>query len=260
MASAKAPPSGNRSAGSLASARSISSRTAGGTSAGSGGGGRLMCASAIATCEAPSNGRDAGQALVADDAEGVDVGGRGDLHALRLLGGEVLRGAHDHAGAGERGGVAGLGDAEVGQLDHAVRADQQVARLDVAVHDAGPVRGRQPVGGLAEHVQRPVDGQRALVVQDRDQRLALDELHDQEGELLGAAVVDGLAVVVDRGDVRVGQRRGVPGLVAEPGEEARVAGVLALAAPWPRRSRSSTRSRAFQTSPMPPVAIGAVIS
>ena len=47
-------------------------------------------------------------------------------------------------------------------FDHAVGPDQQVARLDVAVHDAGAVRGGQPVGGLAEHVQRPVDREPAL--------------------------------------------------------------------------------------------------
>ena len=181
-------------------------------------------------------GPGAGQALVGDDAEGVDVGGGGDLHALRLLRGEVLGGADDHAGAGERGGVAGLGDAEVGQLHHAVGPDHEVAGLDVAVHHPGPVRGGQPVGGLAEHVQRPVDRELALLVQDRDQRLALDELHDEEGQLLVAGVVDGLAVVVDRGDVRMGQGGRVPGLVAEPGQEVRIAGVLAARAPWPRRS------------------------
>jgi hypothetical protein len=95
------------------------------------------------------------------------------------------------------------------------------------VDDPGPVRGRQAVGALAEHVQRPVDGERALVVQDRDERLTLDELHDEEGQLL-AGVVDGLAVVEDGGDVGVGQGRGVAGLVPEAREEARVPGELAL--------------------------------
>jgi hypothetical protein len=56
-ASANSPPSGNRAAGSLASARSISARTCGGTSAGIGGGGRLIWASAIATWDSPSKGR-----------------------------------------------------------------------------------------------------------------------------------------------------------------------------------------------------------
>jgi hypothetical protein len=55
----------------------------------------------------------------------------------------------------------------------------------------------------------------------------LDELHDEERQLLGAGVVHRLAVVVDRGDVGVGEGGGVPGLVAESGEEARVAHVLA---------------------------------
>jgi hypothetical protein len=64
-------------------------------------------------------------------------------------------------------------------------------------------------------------------VQDRDERLALDELHDEEGQLLVAGVVDGLAVVVDRGDVRMREGGRVPGLVAETGQEVRITRVLA---------------------------------
>jgi hypothetical protein len=51
------------------------------------------------------------------------------------------------------------------------------------VDDAGVVGRREPVGRLAEDVQRPVDRELALLVQDRDQRLALDQLHDEEGQL-----------------------------------------------------------------------------
>ena len=40
----------------------------------------------------------------------------------RLLGGDVLGGAHHHAGLGDGRGVDGLGDTEVGELDLSGRA------------------------------------------------------------------------------------------------------------------------------------------
>ena len=70
----------------------------------------------------------AGQALVRDDAERVDVGGGGCRVPGRLLGGEVLHRAHDLAGRGERHLVGDARDAEVGDLHPAVGSDQQVAR------------------------------------------------------------------------------------------------------------------------------------
>ena len=54
---ATAPAVDGRSAGSLASMDMISARGPGGTSLGSGGGGSLTCARAIAICESPVNGR-----------------------------------------------------------------------------------------------------------------------------------------------------------------------------------------------------------
>ena len=62
----------------------------------------------------------------------------------------------------------------------------------------------------------------ALALEDRRERLAGHELHDEEG----AAVL--LAVVEDVGDALVVDERGVAGLGAEALEEARVAHVLVL--------------------------------
>jgi hypothetical protein len=72
----------------------------------------------------------------------------------RLLGRDVLRGAHHHAGLRDGSGVDGLGDAEVGELDLARRRDEDVARFHVAVHQAGRVCDLQSATGLLEHVQR----------------------------------------------------------------------------------------------------------
>ena len=164
----------------------------------------------------------AGQALVGDDAEGVDVGGAGQGGAGGLLGGDVQGGAHHDAGRGQvHVGGAGLGDAEVGDLGGAVGHDQQVARLDVAVHDPGPVGGVQGAGGLGHDVQDDVGVQPPVAFQDLRQGLPVDQFHDQVGAAEGAF----LAVVEDPGDARVRQRGRVAGLGPEPGPELLVARV-----------------------------------
>ncbi len=76
----------------------------------------------------------------------------------RLLGRQVLHRAHDLAGGGQRHLVRDAGDAEVGDLDAAVRGDEEVARLDVAVHETGGVRGLQCRGRLRDDVERLVGG------------------------------------------------------------------------------------------------------
>ena len=73
--------------------------------------------------------------------------------ALRLLGREVLRRAHDRARLGHVRG-AGAGDPEVGDLDAPVVVDQHVLRLEVAVHDAALVREAGGAQDLEEDVDR----------------------------------------------------------------------------------------------------------
>jgi hypothetical protein len=58
----------------------------------------------------------AGQQLVEDDPEGIDVGGRRGLVAQGAFGGQVGGGADEVAG-GEGGVAGGPGDAEVEHLD-----------------------------------------------------------------------------------------------------------------------------------------------
>jgi hypothetical protein len=61
-------------------------------------------------------GAVAGEELVEDDAEGVDVGGRGGAVAEDSFGGQVGGGAEEVAG-GDGGVAGGGGDAEVEDLD-----------------------------------------------------------------------------------------------------------------------------------------------
>ena len=84
-------------------------------------------------------GRPAGQALVEDGAEAVNVGGGAQLLDAPggLLGGHVARRAEDGAGARLLAVVVQpLGQAEVGDVRLVVLVDEDVRRLQIAVQDA----------------------------------------------------------------------------------------------------------------------------
>ena len=168
-------------------------------------------------------GRPGGEHLVEHAAERVQVAAGIDRPALGLLGGEVGGGAHDRAGLGQVGLGApgdGLGDAEVGHLHLTARRDQDVARLDVAVHHPVAVGEAERGGHVCGDLRRPPGVQRTLGAHDLRQAAALHVLHDDEvGARLLAPVVDGHHV----GVVEVGGRLG---LAAEPLHEGRVLGVL----------------------------------
>ena len=155
-----------------------------------------------------------GEALGEHAGEGVDVDAVVVGVAGHALGGHVRGGAQREARPAG-GAVAHLArDAEVGEvgeapLGGALPDQQDVGRLDVAVHQAFRVRGVERVGHLGEHVDRPLRRQRAAP-QQRGEVDALDQPHVQE-----QASAD-LAVVVDRDDVRLGQLRGERRLPPEP--------------------------------------------
>ena len=108
--------------------------------------------------------RAAGEHLVEDRAQGVDVGGGRDVggRAAGLLGGHVARRAHDVAGAGQaRLALHQLGQAEVGDLRDALVGEHDVGRLDVAVDD--PV-----LVGVVEGPGERLDQPRGLARRLRD--------------------------------------------------------------------------------------------
>ena len=81
------------------------------------------------------------QELEENDAERVDVGRGRDRIAADLLGARVLR--RHHARRRDFGTfrpTEHLRDAEVDELRHAVAVDEDIARLEVAVHDEVPMR------------------------------------------------------------------------------------------------------------------------
>src|SRR5699024_3711312 len=163
------------------------------------------------------------QHLVAHDAERVDVRERGGLLAHRLLGGEVLGGAHHQPGLGQPRLVLAARDPEVGDLHRPVvlLVDQHVLGLHVTVDDTLGVRGVQRAREFDEQRDHALLRQPAGVLLDEvGQRPARAQLHHD----VGAAVE--LAVVVQRGDAVVREGGGVSGLGAEALEEALVARVL----------------------------------
>jgi hypothetical protein len=102
----------------------------------------------------------------------------------------------------------GPGEPEVGHLDPAVPPEQDVLRLDVAVHQPGLVRGGQRPQHRLEQVQR-LPGRQRPVVDDVAQGAPLDVLHHQVGGAahgVGALVVDGHHV----GAGQLGRRARLP--------------------------------------------------
>ena len=121
----------------------------------------------------PLERRPAGEGLVEDRPEGVDVGRRADRVALGLLGGHVAGCPHHLAADGRPvRDLEPLRQAEVGDLRRAVGVEEDVGRLQVAVDDPDVVdradaagEAGHELGGLPGRHRRPVEalGERAAV-------------------------------------------------------------------------------------------------
>ncbi len=110
----------------------------------------------------PGERRPAGEHLVQHHAERKEVGARVGFLAAGLLGGHVAHRAHHQSLSRLEDvrrptdqGSRELGEAEVEHLHVAVVAHHHVLGLEVAVHDAGGVRGDQCLRHLGGDVERP---------------------------------------------------------------------------------------------------------
>ena len=165
-------------------------------------------------------GHLAGQRVVEDAAERVDVGARVDLLAGELLGRHEVDGADPLARRGQpRVGADDLREPEVGEVG-VLAAEQDVGRLDVAVHEPDGVRGVQRRADLVAD-RRDAVGREPPVA--RQQPLQVDALDVAHHEVEVPAL---LARRVHRDHVRVVDRGGDARLALEALAEAGVAGAV----------------------------------
>lgn len=164
-----------------------------------------------------AEGVPVGEKLVEEDAERPDVAGGRDPLAAELLGRRVARRQEPIGGPGRVPvgplGVEDLRDPEVEELRHAVGGDEDVPRLQVAVHEE-PLMGVVHRGAdVAEEGEacRDVEDAPAAVLEDVD---AVDVLHDEVGEPLRRG-----ADVQEPRDVRVVEGGKDPALGAEAAED-----------------------------------------
>ena len=144
--------------------------------------------------------------LIEGDAEGELIATRVGPHTVVLLRSHVGRRAEHRArlrqrlaelgraalGDGRHArrragfGIVGAGRAgetKIGDTDGAVVSDQDVGRLEVAMHEPGRVRSGQPLAGGAVHREdlRPVGAARLALGLDPTRQIhAVDELHRDE--------------------------------------------------------------------------------
>ena len=126
----------------------------------------------------------AGQQLVEQHAEGVDVGGGGDCAALELLrrgvlGGQRARRGHRAADRDAGGLIDERRDPEVEELRAAGAVDENVRGLEVAVHDEVGVGVGDRVGDLEKELEPGAHWQSMRVGEAVDPQ-AIDELQDEE--------------------------------------------------------------------------------
>ena len=156
--------------------------------------------------------RPSGEHLIEEGAERVDVRGGPDRSRLpdHLLGGHVARSPDPGTAQGQgRLSVEVPRQPEIGDLGRAVGGEQDVGRLQIAVHDPAPVRHLHGLGQRGQQRGR-LAGRLRRARQGLGQAAPLEELH---GEVRPPLVV---AHVVDLDDVRVPQARHRLRLALEP--------------------------------------------
>ncbi len=147
--------------------------------------------------------RAAGEQLAEQQAKSEDVGCGRHGAAEDLLRSGVF-GGHDPGSravaAAEAVGAAGfenLGDAEVEELHFELRADQDVGRLEIAMHHQVAVGEAHGFANLEKERQAALDRRRRGVAEGGD-RFAGDVLHDEVG-----VARRGAPAVEQPGDVRM---------------------------------------------------------
>ena len=158
--------------------------------------------------------RLAGQHVIERAAQGIDVAaGVGLARLQRLLGRNVVEGPQRHARLRQVGIAAPLQIARQPHIDElrpAIRRDDDVRRLDIAMHDAARVGVFQTRGDLKDIANRFADRNSAAALEHGPQVDAFDELERDEVQPLVFAAEE------DAGDIFVIELRGGLGLLMKP--------------------------------------------
>ena len=145
--------------------------------------------------------RSPGERLVEDGAQAVEVRARRDRSSRQLLGRHRVEGPDHRSDRGQplgRGGQA-VGDAEIDQARAAVRGEQDIARLHVAVDHAALMGVEERLGDVGCDRDCVCGRERTLARDARCQRLAIDQLHHERRRFPGGIHV------VDLDDRRVSE-------------------------------------------------------
>ena len=158
--------------------------------------------------EIAGKGKLEAEQLVEDRPGRKHVRARVDGPAFHLFGRHVVQRAHHHAGL-RHARPTEARDAEVENLQNPVVADDDVAGLDVAVHDARAMRVMEAGAEVLHDLKLPRQRRRLVALEERAERFALDVLHRD----VRLAFV--LADIVDGDDVDVLEPAGRSGLARE---------------------------------------------
>lgn len=145
--------------------------------------------------------------------ERPEVGGRAGVAAPHPLGRQIVDGADEFTGSGDRRVPLDRRDPEVGDQDPPVARQQDVARLDVPVQHPGRVRGAQRAEDVQPDPGRLVGVDRTLLLGGVGERGPVDVLHHDPRPVVV------LQNVVDGHHTRVGDPRGGPRLLLRTGVE-----------------------------------------
>jgi len=104
----------------------------------------------------------AGNHLNENHTQCPDVAALVDGFAKDLLGGHVWKGPCGRDALGSAGGGHKPGQAKVHDFGHLVIGNDDVGRLDVAMHDVARMSSAQPAGDLDSQVERFADGDCAM--------------------------------------------------------------------------------------------------
>jgi hypothetical protein len=144
--------------------------------------------------------------LIQCHGERVLIAARVRAGPQALLGGHITRCAGD-----DDVGLVRAREAEVGDADAAVAADQHIVRFEVAVHHAGCVGRGEAAAGADEGGEDLVARRLRRALEPGAEGLTGDQLHRNVDTIVA------LDDIVDDDDVRVGQPREGLGLANEAG-------------------------------------------